>query len=272
MVLDLRYRQSLPSYYKSFSEEIEVVKDRVRNIIGPNHWASDGSHKEAVLKEILSKFLPSEYEISSGFIVDDEGKSSKQIDIIIYKNSSPVLFRSPDFVIIPREYVKAIIEVKTDLGGRSLISALNNLYSAQKIMNKSSQHIHTAIFAYDYNRNVNRVREQDIDEIGKGIFDVIFNFYRKKETIITEEFLRKYSLSALCVNQKLYGLNWNGDFHKPSKFGIYKTKQDSFNFFVSNLLNSLDMTVNASKTLWYPSEKESRVIIKEPLCELNKLV
>ncbi|MGZ9817681.1 hypothetical protein ACXM0N_17520 [Peribacillus simplex] len=105
-----------------------------------------------------------------------------------------------------------------------------------------------------------------------GIFDVIFNFYRKKETIITEEFLRKYSLSALCVNQKLYGLNWNGDFHKPSKFGIYKTEQDSFNFFVSNLLNSLDMTVNASKTLWYPSEKESRVIIKEPLFELNKLV
>lgn len=89
--------------------------------------------------------------------------------------------------------------------------------------------------------------------------------------IITEEFLRK-ALSALCINQKLYGLNWNEDFHGPSKFGIYKTEQESFNFFVSNLLNSLDMTVNASKTLWYPSEKESRIIIKEPLYELNKLV
>ncbi|MFJ7940833.1 DUF6602 domain-containing protein [Peribacillus sp. NPDC096622] len=259
----MRYSQDLPSYYKSFAKELDVVKDRIRNIIGSKHWGSDGSHKEAVLKGILKKFIPSEFEVASGFIVNEKGECSKQIDILVYQNSSPILFHSTDFVIIPNTYVKAVIEVKTDLKSDTLITALDNLFSAQQIINKSSSEVHTAIFAYDYNRDDDRIKEQNISKMGRNVFDRIENYYRCKDNFLTEEFLRTYALGALCINQKLYGLHWNEDTRVNCEFGIYKTKDDSFNFFVSNLLSSLDSYVTAPNTLWYPNEKESRIILRK---------
>ncbi|TCP54627.1 hypothetical protein EV586_104248 [Tumebacillus sp. BK434] len=258
--------RDLPNYFRSFAEELNTTKNRVRNLIGETHWASDGSHKEAILRETLRKFLPSKYEIGSGFIIDDSGNSSsKQIDILIYDNASPVIFRSSEFVIVPRHYVKAVIEVKTDIYYKTQReSAFENLYSAQTILNDDTNDVYTAIFAYDYKD----IETKSMHGVSEHIVTRISEFYIRKfeelnsrSTVSKEMFLRKYSLSSFCINQQLYGLHWKNQRHP--EFGIYNTEEKSFNFFVSNLLNTMDSKV--SGRLWYPDEKESRKFLKRSL-------
>ncbi|USK30842.1 hypothetical protein LIT32_12395 [Bacillus sp. CMF21] len=256
--------QSLPNYFQSFSSELDIIKNRVRDIIGDKHWASDGSHKEVILKDVLRKFIPSKYEIGSGFILDEQGRSSKQIDILIYDNNSPVFFRSDDFVILPRTYVRCIIEVKTDLNkGNAFYKALENLKSAQEVLNKKPSELYSAIFSYDYNN----IENKDITEVGKDIFKKISDFYKTNTITDNTVFLKKNALTSICINRHIYGLHWNEI--KDPVFGIYDTRIDSFNFFVSNLLNSLDNRISHIDKLWYPTSKESRQILKENLLTFN---
>ena len=104
-------------FYKSISKELDVTKDRVRNLV-PN-WSEDGRYKEVILKSVIRRFLSEKYIIGTGFIVKGneirgEHESSKQIDIIIYDSSFNTLFKEGDFIIVTPEGVRGIIEVKTN--------------------------------------------------------------------------------------------------------------------------------------------------------------
>ncbi|MFF2089847.1 DUF6602 domain-containing protein [Paenibacillus sp. NPDC058174] len=258
--------RSLPNYYQSFSKELEVTKDRVRNIIGKAHWASDGTHKEAILQDVLKRFIPQKYAISSGFILSNDGATcSKQLDIIIYDQASPLLFNSSNFVIIPDQYVRAIIEVKTSLSvGAKLTDALENLYKVQTIMDRYSDNVYFGIFSFGY---------QDYSNIGpetvaQRLFAQIAKFYQNKrlqDTYLSNlEYLQRRTLTSLCMNGQLYGLHWNDSSQRDPEFGFYNTEEQSFNFFVSNLLSTLDNNaITLSKPLWFPESKQSRVLLKE---------
>jgi hypothetical protein len=258
--------RSLPNYYQSFSKELEVTKDRVRNIIGNAHWISDGTHKEAILQDVLKKFIPQKYAISSGFILSNNGETcSKQLDVIIYDQASPLLFNCSNFVIIPDQYVRAVIEVKTSLSmGSKLTDALENLYTVQSIMDRTSDNVYFGIFSFGYQNYLNigpaKVAEQ--------LFTRISEFYRNKrlqDTHLTNlQYLQRRILTSLCMNGQLYGLHWNDSTHREPEFGFYDTGDQSFNFFVSNLLSTLDSNaINQSKPLWFPQSKQSRVLLRE---------
>ena len=44
------------AYFRSLTEEISALKDRIRNFIGDAHWLSDGLWKESVIKAILRRY------------------------------------------------------------------------------------------------------------------------------------------------------------------------------------------------------------------------
>ncbi|MEK4009400.1 DUF6602 domain-containing protein [Paenibacillus sp. FSL H3-0333] len=257
--------RSLPNYYQSFSKELDVAKNRVRDIIGNAHWISDGTHKEAILQDVIKRFIPQKYSVSSGFILSNDGEScSKQLDIIIYDQASPLLFNGPNFVIVPDQYVRAVIEVKTSLSvGTKLKDALENLYTVQSIMERASDNVYFGIFSYGY---------QDYRSIGpelvaQRLFTRIQEFYRDKRQRydgMDLQFLQTRTLTSLCINRQIYGLHWNNTAHNNPKFGLYNTREQSFNYFVSNLLSTLDNdAITLSKPLWFPQSKESSVLLKE---------
>jgi len=259
--------RDLPKYFQSYSNELDAVKNRVRNIIGHKHWVSDGTHKEVILQDVLRRFIPDNFEVSSGFIINDDGSdSSKQIDILIYDRSSPIFFKSTNFVIIPRQYVKALIEVKTGISSEmKMKNALENLYTAQKIINSYSDNVYVGLFSYGYegftNTGINRV--SDI------IWDRISSFYKEKsqiDQISLVDMTRKFMLTTVCINKLLYALNWNQNNVTDSKFRFYDTKNQSFNYFISNLLSTLDANaVNSTKALWYPVSKTSSQVLERTL-------
>ena len=113
-------------FQESITQELDAIKNRVRNLIGNAHWGEEGRFKEAVLKNVLRKFLPNNLSIGTGFILqavgnnDDENILSSQLDIIIYDNTLPVLFSEGDFIITTTANIRGILEVKSRITANSL--------------------------------------------------------------------------------------------------------------------------------------------------------
>ncbi|MFH0834658.1 MAG: DUF6602 domain-containing protein [Patescibacteria group bacterium] len=92
-----------------------------------------GDAREALIKGVLSKILPSIYEVGSGEIIDCLGKRSKQIDIVIFRKDFPTLKMPSGSRLFLVESVLAAIEVKSDLRGNNLKMALDNIYSVMDL-------------------------------------------------------------------------------------------------------------------------------------------
>ena len=56
---------SAKEFQESITKELEVTKDRVRNLIGNAHWGEEGRYKEEILKSTIRKFLPSNVSVGT---------------------------------------------------------------------------------------------------------------------------------------------------------------------------------------------------------------
>lgn len=73
-----------------------------------------GRLKELFISEILEKFLSSQFGIGSGVIINQAGKRSKQIDIIIYDTRIlPPFIEQQKIGVYPVESVLAAVEVRS---------------------------------------------------------------------------------------------------------------------------------------------------------------
>lgn len=126
---------------ESFSSRIDLLSQ----ILKDSHYPSLGNYKERILAETIKKYLPSPFEVGTGFVlfphehVDPPGglenfdklnksafTTSKQCDIIVFDSTYPTVFRDGDFIVLRPEAVKAIIEVK---GAISLTETRNVISS-----------------------------------------------------------------------------------------------------------------------------------------------
>ncbi|MCK4667703.1 hypothetical protein KAU33_13185 [Candidatus Dependentiae bacterium] len=235
-------------FQESITKELNVVSNRVRNLIGDANWGDEGRYKEAVLKNVIRRFLPSNLSIGSGFIVRSRDSSnnisiSKQIDIIIYENTIPVLFSEGDLIITTNENVKAIIEVKTKIYNNQFEKILNTTIENAKFMEDFNKF--NGVFSFepeteDLDLQINKIKEvlKILGEDGKYINHIsigpyIFIKYWKKD----ENMCNNYNSHFGC-------------------YGIYKfrnnneSKQLSFSYFISNLLYLLT-NKRLNKRLWY---------------------
>lgn len=113
-------------YFRSISTELDSLKNRVRHLIRDQNWQTDGEWKESVLRTIIQRSAPRNMTVGRGFIVDRD-RSSTQIDILIYDNSYPVLYKDGDLVFISPSACRAVIEVKTSVTRPSFQRAVEKL-------------------------------------------------------------------------------------------------------------------------------------------------
>lgn len=98
------------------------------------HPGSKGDALENAWIDWLRKYLPNRYSVEKAIVIDSEGTTSHQIDIVIYDNwFTPFIFSQNGFHYIPAEGVYAIFEVKPDIqgsadGGKNYIE-----YACEKI-------------------------------------------------------------------------------------------------------------------------------------------
>ena len=216
-------------FQKSITEELSVVKNRVRNLIGNRHWGEEGRYKEAILKNILRRFLPKNISVGTGFIVNsrNHNRISKQLDIIIYENTYPVLFSEGDFIITTIKNVKGIIEVKSNIGSgnntfQSVISQFDE--SIEPIQNCfGRKRLFLGIFSFEFSGSIE----------SSALYDALRESSKKVNHISlgTDYFIRHWKRDDARRLQPPV-IDCDSDF-----YNIYKLNNLSFSYFISNLVN-----------------------------------
>lgn len=213
-------------YRKSISRELLSVKDRVRNFIDDRHWGEDGRYKEVILSEILKNALPQNISVATGFVIGDKNKISTQIDIIIYVNDYPVFFKMADFVVVPKESVVGIIEVKSNLDSSNIKLTIEKNHINGQII---GWHIFNGIFGFETGFEF-----IESNGISNGI----------KESL---EDNHGY-LNNICFGKDYFMKYW--DKGNPSVsdgvpcYSFYKIEDLSFGYFISNLIESINSQTN----------------------------
>lgn len=255
---------NIDAFHQSIWKELDVVCDRVRNLI--HHRWEDGKYKESILKSVISKFLPERYGIWSWFIVAKSRKHSSiynhssQIDLIVYDKSIPTLFSEWDFVIVTPRAVRAIIEVKANIQKQELKKIMDKSNKIWKFILEnrwSSGALFNWIFSYSgYSRNPNyslltsKIREitnEHISQLWEN--DIPWSFYLVNHLRINSNLFAKYR-----KDQEIWCYS--------DTRSLYNLKKLSTTFFISNLINYLDQNFMLDSALRYPTDKE-----KEKICD-----
>lgn len=139
---------SILDIYKQFETLIPSNKTR-----GAAHRGEDGRFIEELLKKCISKYLPKELEVLTGFILRpavktdknnktrkiDKDKHSTQLDIIIYNTAKyPIFKRFGDNVIVPPEGVIAVISVKKHLKPEDIKKECTALWEVSQLCNNNN--------------------------------------------------------------------------------------------------------------------------------------
>lgn len=105
---------SYQNYLESWTQELSSRALRVRHLIGSNHWHSDGTHKEHILRDFFSRYIPPSVKCTHGFVRTTEGACSNELDLMfVALDKAPPYFYEGDLSIVPPESVFASIEVKS---------------------------------------------------------------------------------------------------------------------------------------------------------------
>lgn len=169
MYFGVDYMPNYLEYQKSVAAEFKALEKRVRHLIDNSHWGIEGNFKEVILMNYLRRVLPKHLSVGTGF-VRNKDNITKQIDVIVYDNTFPLLFSEGDFVIATSENVLAIIEVKSNIEPSDIcgiIDKANN--NAEIITGHSDMFIFNGVFSYNGDSEpedyIAKLNEHDFSDI-----------------------------------------------------------------------------------------------------------
>ena len=98
----------------AFAAEQEVLSVKLKlSSKSITHDGVMGEVNEQNFIEVLRKYLPNRYAVDSAIVIDSNGATSDQIDIVIFDQQyTPTLLDQHDHRFIPAESVYAVFEVK----------------------------------------------------------------------------------------------------------------------------------------------------------------
>lgn len=145
------------------------------------HPGEYGSYREELLKKWLRMYVPRKFDISSGFVINAEGKVSTQCDIVIYDRSvTPHIETIDDQNFFPVEAVVAVGEVKSEISSCAELNKYLLKLSELKKLRQSNftQRVYSSMF-------------KDKFDISKNSYHNIFTF------LICHKFNFNFSLKDL---------------------------------------------------------------------------
>lgn len=259
-------------FQESITKELDIIKNRVRNLIGDAHWGEEGRFKEAVLKNILRQFLPKNLSVSTGFILkatgnnDNDNLLSSQLDIIVYDNTLPVLFSEGDFVITTLKNVKAVIEVKSRITPTSFARAIEQfensiVYFADEIRKPffsvngrpipNRKKIFTGIFAFEFGGNIN---SNNIDNCLKDSNRIINHI-----SLGPNHFIKYWKNTD--GNRLAIPVECQSDF-----YNVYNLDNLSFSYFISNLVDITSGGLNDRYWFSFPIQGTKEIHRERTIC------
>lgn len=238
-------------HFESLSKELVAIKSRVRHLISDedyNHWQTDGEWKESALRTVLNRHLPSSVEALRGFVLTEESVST-QIDVLLYDNSKPVLFRDGNLVFVTPDATLGIIEVKSSVNSpQELNGYLSKLSDNAELTVNSNlggyPHVNffSGLFAYE-----NDLGNEDRSGILHSLAQSAEEDYHRivnHVTIGASTFARFWDESPES--------NTTGQYRK---WHLYELQNLAFGYFISNVIHSVsDKSVSMNRALYFPEE------------------
>ncbi|KQO21249.1 hypothetical protein ASF10_14110 [Flavobacterium sp. Leaf82] len=269
--------QRIRDFQKSITKELILTKDRVEFLIGNANWGEVGRYKEAILRKSISQFLPSNLKLGTGFIIGNndlingqEPRTSSQLDIIIYDDNLPVLFREGDFVIVTENSVRGVIEVKSTVTNYSnpqgqnpqdnalniIIDKFNRLQQFQTfnpIGNHRKKFV--GIFSYNYNQDIMAENINDALRSSNGVVNHI--------SLGPNTFIRYWESTAHLQPPTN---------HEGRSYIKYNIRDLSFSYFISNLLHIVsDNELLERYWFSFPIEGTKEIHRINPIVELDQI-
>lgn len=113
------------------------------------HPSARGEASEEGWLRLLKEHLPHRYQADRAFVIDSNGATSEQIDIVIYdRQYSPCLYNLANQRYVPAESVYGVLEVKQDLNREHVLYAGQKAASVRRL-HRTSVPIPHAGGAYD---------------------------------------------------------------------------------------------------------------------------
>jgi len=103
------------------------------------HPSARGEASEEGWLRVLKDHLPQRYQADRAFVIDSNGATSEQIDIVIYdRQYSPFLYNLANQRYVPAESVYGVIEVKQDLSREHVLYAGGKAASVRRLHRTSA--------------------------------------------------------------------------------------------------------------------------------------
>ncbi|MDA2933254.1 hypothetical protein MYX82_02810 [Acidobacteria bacterium AH-259-D05] len=126
----------LEAIFKEVSEQMRSDFAKAQKSL--TYSGLKGEANEETVRQFLQQYLPRALNVSSGMLVDSEGKQSKQLDVVISDGAkTPIFFQSGHIRVIPAECAYAVIEIKAHLDKLELEKAYRNMKSVKTLSKKA---------------------------------------------------------------------------------------------------------------------------------------
>jgi hypothetical protein len=122
----------LEQYYRGITQRLRAEVDFINALF--RHPGVKGEGNEKVLRDFLTKFIPKQYGIDTGIVIDRDGNSSGQCDVVIYDDLSyPAFFFLTASHFFPIDTVRVVIEVKTTIDSSKAKEACKSIAAVRKL-------------------------------------------------------------------------------------------------------------------------------------------
>ena len=234
--------KAIVEYIKSKSRDLKHRQNSVRNIIGNKHWGEDGRYKELILKDWLQSEIDSinqsknlNVKIGTGFVTSGN-KCSSQIDLIVYDSNKIIdserILRQNDLVIVNRESVLVIIEVKTRIKPSESKSIINKLTANKKLI---GNHIFAGIFAFE-------CQAKDKELSNESLKLLLLNSKEKFKLSIENSLHYEndsYPIDCIALGENYLVKFWDAGLpngtYRNNHYSFYRLVDKSFGYFILNI-------------------------------------
>ncbi|MFS4582702.1 DUF6602 domain-containing protein [Phaeobacter sp. C3_T13_0] len=101
------------NYQQLLEQKLSADMSFARSLV--EHNGERGRLVELVFKKVLEQHLPEAFGVTTGFVIDQHGKLSRQLDLIVYSKATCPFFFNDGLSVIPVEALILAVEVKTKM-------------------------------------------------------------------------------------------------------------------------------------------------------------
>jgi len=114
--------------------EKRLISELKREAKESTHDGTLGGNCEQLWIELLRDYLPVRYRVDNAFVIDSTGKTSDQLDIVIYDAQyTPAMYGHDRVPYLPREAIYAVLEAKPAVTKQHLEYAGKKAESVQRL-------------------------------------------------------------------------------------------------------------------------------------------